>query len=323
MEGARPRVLVAGATGYIGGGVLRALRRHGFRVRALTRDEGRLRAKGGADEVFVGHATSPGTLRGMCDGVDAVFSSIGIRGFERKPTLWDVDYQANLNVLAEAKAAGVKHFVFISVVHGAEMGKLSDIAVARERVARAAIDSGLTYTIYQPTGFFNDMAEFFVAARDWGIIPMLGDGTGRMNPMSAIDMGDEVARAIRDPRRHDRVLTVGGPETMTHQEAAELAFRVAGRRPRLARIPAWAIAGAARWARPINANAHALFKFFEFIARTPDMCGEPVGWRRVEDFYRKLAAGMSIDEAEAGDDGPGPGTAAAAAPWSVPTAAAS
>jgi uncharacterized protein YbjT (DUF2867 family) len=80
-------VLVAGSTGYLGKFAARAFKQRGYRVRALTRSKERLGKPGPftappvdefVDEVFVGEVTKPETLSGLMDGVDFVFSSIGI-----------------------------------------------------------------------------------------------------------------------------------------------------------------------------------------------------------------------------------------------------
>lgn len=85
-------VLVAGATGYIGSHIVRALHDAGYRVRALTRDEGRLKAVADAcDEVFVGDATRMEALDGLCDGTEVVVSSLGLRTFRTRPTPEEVD----------------------------------------------------------------------------------------------------------------------------------------------------------------------------------------------------------------------------------------
>jgi uncharacterized protein YbjT (DUF2867 family)/predicted ArsR family transcriptional regulator len=293
-----PRVLVAGGTGYIGGSVMEVLHRQGFWLRALCRDPGRLRDPAHCDDIFVGHATRPETLTGLCQGIDVVFSSLGTRSFSRKPSIWEVDYQGNLNLLETAKREGVKHFIFVSVVRGAEMARLSPIARAREQVARAVKESGLDYTIFAPTGFFNDMAEFFFAAQNRGTIRLFGDGQGRINPLSALDFGEEVARVILDPERKNTVREVGGRETFTHRQIAELAFQALNKQPHIQTLPAWAVSLVAALIRPFNYNAYALFKFFEFIARTPDATGTAIGWRRLEDFFAHLARGMSLVEAE-------------------------
>ncbi|MCM1983894.1 SDR family oxidoreductase [Lyngbya confervoides] len=293
-----PRVLVAGGTGYIGGGVLEALHQHGFWVRALCRDPSRLRDPSHCDDIFVGHATRPETLAGLCQGIDVVFSSIGTRSFRRTPSLWEVDYQANLNLLAIAKQAGVKHFIFVSVVKGADMARLSPIAKAREQVAQAVKTSGLDYTIFAPTGFFNDMAEFFFAAQRREKLLLFGDGTGRINPLSALDFGEVVVQAIRQPALKNTVHEIGGRETFTHRQIAELAFQSLQKDPHIQTLPAWVISLLAAVIRPFNHNAYALFKFFEFIARTPDATGTAIGWRRLEDFFAHLAQGLSLEDAE-------------------------
>ncbi|MCU0694629.1 MAG: SDR family oxidoreductase, partial [Polyangiaceae bacterium] len=271
------RVMVAGATGYIGGGVARALHRHGLWVRGLSRDAKRLADADFCDDVFVGQATDRQTIQGLCDGCDVAFSSVGIHSFDRKPTLWEVDYQANMNILEEAKRAGVKHFVFVSVIKGPEMAALSPIAGAREKVAQAIIDSGMNYTIYRPTGFYNDMQEFLRAVQKKGKIRLFGDGTGIINPISSLDFGDAVAKAINDPSQSRATGPIGGPETFTHRQVADLAFEVVGKEPRVGNIPPWQIGLIATCMRPFNYNLYSLFKFFEFIARTHDMTGEPVG----------------------------------------------
>ena len=293
-----PRILVAGSTGYIGGGVLEVLHQQGLWLRALCRDPSRLRDPAHCDDIFVGHATRLETLTGLCQGIDVVFSSLGARSFRRKPTIWEVDYQANLNLLDMAKREGVKHFIFVSVVRGAEMARLSPIAQAREQVAQALKESGLDYTIFAPTGFFNDMAEFFFAAQNRGTIYLFGDGRGRINPLSALDFGEEVVRAIVEPEQRNTVREVGGCETFAHRQIAELAFQALGKEPHIQTLPAWAVSLVAAFIRPFNYNAYALFKFFEFIARTPDATGAAIGWRRLEDFFANLTQGMSLVEAE-------------------------
>ena len=298
MNNKPPRVMVAGATGYIGGGVLESLHHRNFWIRALCRDPNRLRNLKWCHEIFVGHATRPETLLGLCEGIDVVFSSIGIRSFKRQPNIWEVDYQGNLNILEAAKQAGVKHFIFVSVIRGGEMASLCPIAAAREKVAQAVKESGMDYTIFAPTGFFNDMAFLFNEAQHKGVIRLFGDGSGKINPLSALDFGEEVVRAILSPQLRNKVKTVGGCETFTHRQIAELAFQVLGKEPDNKTIPAgiaWLIASLLR---PFNYNAYALFKFFEFIARTPDATGEVIGRRRLEDFFRNLAQGLSLAQAD-------------------------
>ena len=94
------RVLVAGATGYLGRNVVKTLKGRGFWVRALGRSESRLDPiREFADEISIGEVTDPDSLEGVCDGIDIVFSSVGITQQEDGLSYQDVDYQGNRNLL--------------------------------------------------------------------------------------------------------------------------------------------------------------------------------------------------------------------------------
>jgi len=99
------RVLVAGATGYLGRFVTREFKSRGYWVRALARTPGKLAQAGpflepaimnDVDEVFTGEVTKPKTLEGLCEGIDVVFSSIGITRQKDRLSYKDVDYQGSL-----------------------------------------------------------------------------------------------------------------------------------------------------------------------------------------------------------------------------------
>ncbi|HEX5546648.1 MAG TPA: NAD(P)H-binding protein, partial [Ktedonobacterales bacterium] len=138
------RVLVVGATGYLGSHIVTHLRQAGYPVRALARDPQRLaeeRARG--VEVFGGQVTRPETLDGLCDGVSVVVSTLGVRSLARKPTPWEVDYQGNLNVLTRARQAGVGHFIFAGVLHGDEVRSRIPVLEPRERFVDALRQSGI------------------------------------------------------------------------------------------------------------------------------------------------------------------------------------
>ncbi len=117
------RVLVAGATGYVGKFAVQAYKERGYWVRALTRDEGRLRrrgpftapgiADGDVDDVFVGEITDRSTLDGLMDGIDIVYSSVGISRQRDGLTFEQVDYQCNKTLIELAVQADVSKFVYV------------------------------------------------------------------------------------------------------------------------------------------------------------------------------------------------------------------
>lgn len=284
----KPTVLVAGATGYIGSHVARALHDAGYRVRALTRDEGRLGpVRDACDETFVGEATRMETLDGLCDGIDVVVSSLGLRTFRPRPTPEAVDLQANLNILERAQNAGAQQFIFVGVLRADELLEEAPILRPREEFVRRLRDSGLNWTVLRPTGAFNDMEAIFrLAERGWGIV--LGDGDHRINPVHAADIAGVAVRSITDPSLHNAEFGFGGPETYTQTEIARLAFRALGKRQRILHVPFRVIDAAAAAISPFNRNAAGFLELFRRAASL-EAVGTPVGKHGLRDFYRSLA----------------------------------
>ena len=121
------RVLVAGATGYLGGFVAQEFKNRGYFVRALVRSAKKLDGLwDSTDEIVEAQITQPKTLERICDGIDVVFSSVGITRQKDGLTFKDVDYQGNKNLLEVALAAGVKKFVYVSAFNGPELRHLED-----------------------------------------------------------------------------------------------------------------------------------------------------------------------------------------------------
>ena len=101
------KVLVAGATGYLGRFVAKEFKERGDWVRVLARNPDKLKSPGPflepaihdlVDDMFVGEVTKPETLRGLCDGIEIVCSSIGVTR-QTGASYMEVDYQGNKNLL--------------------------------------------------------------------------------------------------------------------------------------------------------------------------------------------------------------------------------
>ena len=126
------RVMVAGATGYLGHFLVRTLHERGYWVRALSRSEEKLsEIRSAVDEVFIGEVTKPETLRGVGDNVSVVISAIGITRQKDGFTYQDVDYQGNVNLLKEALASGARKFIYVSALIAKDMQDLK-IVQAKE-----------------------------------------------------------------------------------------------------------------------------------------------------------------------------------------------
>jgi uncharacterized protein YbjT (DUF2867 family) len=279
------RILVAGATGYLGQFVVKAAKAKGYRVRALGRSVEKLASvEAHADELFVGEVTDPESLNGLCDGIDVVFSSVGITRQKDGLTYKDVDYQANRNLLSIAEASGVSKFMYVHVLIAEKLRHVAMIQ-AKQAFVDELRRSSLDDKVICPTGFFSDMEELLSMARS-GRVYLFGDGTSRINPIHGADLAEFCVGAID---RQEQQFDVGGPEVFTYRDIATLAFDVLDRPERITGVPGAIVAAtvaAMRWLTPAK-----VFGPLEFMASvmTMDVIGEPHGRRRLVDHFRDCA----------------------------------
>jgi len=279
------RVLVAGATGYLGGFVAREFKARGYFVRALARSPRKLdELRDSTDEIVKAEVTRPETLEHICDGIDVVFSSIGITRQKDGLSFRDVDYQGNKNLLEVALRAGVRKFVYVSAFNGPNLRHL-DIGTAHEDFVDELKTSGIDYAVLRPTGYFSDMGEVLEMARR-GRVWLIGSGENRVNPIHGADLAVACADAMEDDETE---IDVGGPQTMTWSEAAALAFEVLGRPAKVTRIPEWLMWSIVRLVRLFNRHRGDLLAFFTTMATT-DLVAPSTGTLTLEMHFRALCA---------------------------------
>jgi len=229
------RVLIAGATGYLGRYAVQEFKKQGFWVRALARTPEKLEIlQEYIDEPFVGEVTDINSLSGICKDIDIVFSSIGITKQKDNLTFMDVDYQGNKNLLDEALRAGTTKFIFVSVYNAENMKHLKGIQ-AKLRFEEALKKSSIDYSIVYPNGFFSDMLDYLQMAKK-GRGYVFGTGNNRINPIHGKDLAEVCVKAVDDPRNE---IQVGGPDIFTHNDILNLAFEVLGKKSKISKIPLW------------------------------------------------------------------------------------
>jgi uncharacterized protein YbjT (DUF2867 family) len=194
-------ILVAGASGLIGVEVARLLKESGHYTRALSRDPGRAaKIKAVADDIRLCDAALPGTLDGVCDGVEYVVSALGAPvspGAKGTRSFANVDLAANLALLAEAKRVGVRRYVYVGVHTEAAYAGAAYVR-AHTQVEEAIKESGLEFGFVRPTGVFGSLAELIAMARK-GPLPLIGGGEAITNPVHETDVAEALITAITSP----------------------------------------------------------------------------------------------------------------------------
>ena len=285
------KVIVAGATGYLGRFVVQEFKKRGYWVRALARNPQKLdkigpslepSVKDQTDEVFVGEVTKPETLRGLCDGIDIMFSSIGITRQRDRVSFMEVDYHGNKNLLELAMKATVEKFIFVSVF---KADIIENLAIAREMFIRGLRKSGLDYAVIRPTGYFSDMSENLKMAKS-GRVYLIGDGHHKINPIHGADLAKLCVDAVESRQCE---IPVGGPKTYGHEEIAELAFSILGKTQKITRIPMWMVDLAVKMIRPFSKHYYTLAAFFTAVMQN-DFDAPKAGTHSLKEYYEEFSS---------------------------------
>ena len=285
-ESKRLRVLVAGATGYLGRYIVSELHTRGHLVRALVRNPEGLGSARDAAEVFVGQATDDATLEGVAEEVDAVISCLGNRTFKRRPTVWEVDRDANLHLVRRAEQAKVSRFIFVAVFKGQETRDRVPQIEAREQVIEALKTGTTAWTIIRPSGFFNDMTEFLEMAKK-GTAWLIGKGETRFNPIHGADLAKFIVDRLEESSAVGYEYPVGGPEAMCQREIAELAFSILGKKARIRTTPGWLVPTVAKILMPLNVNLGSFLAMLGALSSKADATAPAIGVHRLGEFFKE------------------------------------
>lgn len=230
----KDKILLAGATGYLGKYITQELLDRKFKTKIIVRDTSKVKLNNENLEIKEAEVTKPETLKYLFDDVRIVISTVGITRQKDGLTYMDVDYQANVNLIDEAKKSGVKKFIYISVLNGEKLRHLK-ICEAKEKLGDYLKSSGLDFCIIRPNGFFSDMGDFLKMAKG-GKVYLFGDGKLKLNPIH----GEDLAKAVVDEINQDeKELNIGGPDMLSQNEIAELALKAYTKPIKIVHLPDW------------------------------------------------------------------------------------
>jgi uncharacterized protein YbjT (DUF2867 family) len=278
------KILLAGATGYLGIHIAKELQKRSCPFRAIVRTPEKLKQNGIlADDIFEAELTVPDSIKACCEDIDVVISTVGITRQKDGLTYLDVDYQANMNLLEEAKKSGVKKFIYVSVLNGEKLRHLK-ICDAKERFVEQLKKSGIDYCIVRPNGFFSDMSEFFNMAQK-GRVYLFGNGAFRANPIHGEDLAALCVDAIASSAKE---VEAGGPETLTQNEIASIAFAVLGKKTKITHIPDWLRVTVVNLIRLFTGSkVYGPVEFFMTVMAM-DMLSPEYGKRTLKEYFSTL-----------------------------------
>ena len=281
------KILLAGATGYLGQYILAVLLREEYPTRIVVRNKSKISPTLLTHpllEVVEAEVTQPDTLQGVCKGVHKVISSVGITRQKDGLTYEQVDFQANKNLLDEALREGVRKFIYVSVFKGEAMRHIA-IGAAKEHFVDTLKASGLDYCIIRPSGFYSDMAVFLKMAKK-DKIHLFGKGQYTMNPIHGEDLAEVCVAQLE---RYEREVNVGGAEIFTQTEMAHLAFEVLHKPANIIYLPDWVrrlILKMGKYFLP--KSIYGAMEFFLTIMAMDVVAPMQVGKHRLKAFFESI-----------------------------------
>jgi uncharacterized protein YbjT (DUF2867 family) len=232
-------ILIVGANGYLGRQTATLLLSQGQQVRLLVRLPAKvndLRQMGA--EVIEGDLIDPPSLTRACEGVDRVLAAAHSLLGKGRYISEAVDDAGHRSLIAAAKAAGVAHFVYISII-GAAPDHPVDFFRTKHHIEETLKASGLSYTILRPSAFMEWHAHIFngKSILERGKTSLLGKGTKPRNFMAVRDAARFAVAALTDPKLKNRTVAIGGPQNLTNNQVSELYGKAAGVTPKVSHMP--------------------------------------------------------------------------------------
>lgn len=234
-------ILVAGATGFLGGEICRRLIAKQKEVRGLVRRSSdpqtveRLTQAG--VETVVGDLKDRASLDRACKGVDAVITTATTtRSRQPDDSIEKSDQEGQHNLIDAAKAAGVKRFVYVS--YSGQIDSDDPLTKAKRTTERRLRDSGMTYTILRPSYFMEAwlspaLGFDFPNAR----ATLYGSGDQKISWISLGDVAEFAVRALDDRSMENSVLELGGPEAVSPNECVKIFEKATGKKFEVQCVP--------------------------------------------------------------------------------------
>ena len=237
------KVLVTGATGFLGRRVVPALQQRRHEVSCLVHSPGRERIfPPRTVDVHYGDVMEPNTLAAALHDVDAVVHLVGIIRRRKGAGYDQVNRDGVANVVAGAKESGVKHIVLLSALGAAE-DRSYPYLHSKWQGERAVVNSGIPYTIIRSSIVFGAGDEFLnslaALVRVSPLTPVIGSGRNRLQPIEVEDLARCAALTVERDDLKGKILEVGGPRQVSYNEIVSIVARTLGsRRPRV-HVPVW------------------------------------------------------------------------------------
>jgi NADH dehydrogenase len=231
------KIFITGATGFVGGHVLKRLLAAGHNVLALVRDPQQTKLSAASQlKLIQGDVTDGTGLNEGMKGCDAVIHLVGIIVEAGKNTFERVHHIGTRNAVEAARRNGIARFVQMSAL-GVRADGVSEYQTSKWKGEEAVRQSGIPYCILRPSlifgpgdGFVTQMLETMRKSPLFRPVP--GDGTPKFRPVFVEDVAACFTQALTNPAATNQAIDLGGADELSLNDVlAEIARCVGIRKP--------------------------------------------------------------------------------------------
>ena len=234
----RVKILVTGGSGFVGRAIVERLLSQGYAVRVLAR--GTRPAICDTTETVQGSVLRPETLPRACQGVDAIIHLVGIISEVGNQTFERVHTEGTRNMLDAARSTGIRRFIHMSAL-GTRPNAVARYHRSKWMAEEAVRASGRDWTIFRPSLIYGPGDGFvglFARMAKWSpILPVIGTGQSRVQPVAVEDVAHCFAAALRTPGSVARTFDLCGPRPYPFDQVIRMILEATGRHRGIVHLP--------------------------------------------------------------------------------------
>jgi NADH dehydrogenase len=238
------KVLVTGATGFVGREVVRQLHKTAHSIRILARSRNASRVEEAVScwgaEVHRGDVLDAASLDGAVNGTEAIIHLVGIVAEVGESTFENVHTRGTGNLVTAAQQAKVRRFVHMSAL-GTRPSAASRYHQTKWAAEELVRHSGLDFTIFRPSLIYGPQDQFINLfarmIRLSPVVPLMGSPRARFQPVSVEAVAAAFTKSLGEPKSIGQTYDLCGPEVLTLSEILDRILDVLNRRRLKLHVP--------------------------------------------------------------------------------------
>jgi uncharacterized protein YbjT (DUF2867 family) len=237
------------------------------------------------------------SIKNALKGIDTVISTASYT-FSRQEgdSIQSVDNEGQSSLVAEAIAAGVKHFIFVSFTF---MPYEYPLQAAKRKAEKKLTESKMTYTILKPSFF---MEAWLSPAIGFDFpnakATIYGEGKNKISWIAIQDVAAFAVAAVDNPSMRNKTIEIGGPQALSPLEVVEIFEKTGGKKFEKQHVPMEALQGQYSAAPDDMSKSFAALMLFYANGHEVNMKEMlkmvPVKLKSAQEYAKQVTSAMSF-----------------------------